>query len=378
MGKRGFGSIRRLPSARYQARYTGPDGLEHKAPRTFETKTEAEGWLVDRQREIVDQSWSPLGPAPKRVVTLTAYTDDWLAARTLKPRTRSHYRRVLDARILPDLGGLPVRAITPDVVREWHITQGTTTPTMRAHAYSLLRSILNDAVHDGLIPANPVHIRGAGNAKRKHKIKPATLAELETIVARIPEKYRPMILLAAWCGLRFGELAELRRADIDATNQVIHIRRGVVRADRATIVGTPKSEAGIRDVNIPPHLMPVIRDHLRRNVNGRAGLLFPAADGQSHMAPATLYRVYYPARAAAGRADLRFHDLRHTGAVLAASTGATLAELMARLGHSTAGAALRYQHAAEGRDRIIADRLSQLAQPPRKPKKRNASGGTGR
>jgi integrase len=79
------------------------------------------------------------------------------------------------------------------------------------------------------------------------------------------------------------------------------------------------------------------------------------------MAPATLYRVYYPAREAAGRPDLRFHDLRHTGAVLAAATGATLAELMSRLGHSTAGAALRYQHAAAGRDKVIAAALSKLA-----------------
>ena len=71
-------------------------------------------------------------------------------------------------------------------------------------------------------------------------------------------------------------------------------------------------------------------------------------------------RVYYPARKAAGRPDLRFHDLRHTGAVLAAQTGATLAELMSRLGHSTSQAAMRYQHAAADRDAIIAQRLSAL------------------
>jgi integrase len=91
-------------------------------------------------------------------------------------------------------------------------------------------------------------------------------------------------------------------------------------------------------------------------------LLFPAADGQRHLAPSTFYKSYYPAREAAARPDLRFHDLRHTGAVLAASTGATLAELMARLGHSTAGAAMRYQHAAQDRDRVIADALSALVE----------------
>jgi len=97
---------------------------------------------------------------------------------------------------------------------------------------------------------------------------------------------------------------------------------------------------------------------------GRDALLFSAsADGESHMAPSTLYKVYYPAREAAGREDLRWHDLRHTGAVLAAQTGATLAELMGRLGHSTPGAAMRYQHAAADRDAEIARRLSQLVEP---------------
>lgn len=111
---------------------------------------------------------------------------------------------------------------------------------------------------------------------------------------------------------------------------------------------------------IPPHLLPVVKTHLRDHAAmGRDGLLFQAQHGEQ-LAPSTLYRVYYPAREKAGRPDLRFHDLRHTGAVLAASTGATLAELMSRLGHSTPGAALRYQHAAKDRDRVIADALSKL------------------
>jgi len=79
------------------------------------------------------------------------------------------------------------------------------------------------------------------------------------------------------------------------------------------------------------------------------------------MSPSALYAVYHPARDKAGRPDLRFHDLRRTGAVLAAAAGATLAELMARLGHSTVSAAMRYQHAAADRDKVIAGALSELA-----------------
>ena len=80
-----------------------------------------------------------------------------------------------------------------------------------------------------------------------------------------------------------------------------------------------------------------------------------------HLATATLYRHFYAARDAAGRPDLRFHDLRHTGAVLAAATGATLAELMGRLGHSTPAAAMRYQHVASGADQALAERMSKLS-----------------
>ena len=241
---------------------------------------------------------------------------------------------------------------------------GEGTPTARAHAYGLLRTILADAVQRRLIDYNPCHLRGAGNVKRARRIEPATLPELAALTEAMPERYRLMVLLAAWCGLRFGELTELRRRDIDLTHRVVKIRRAVVRVDGEFIVGTPKSDAGVRDVSIPPHLLPLVKAHLADNITGgRDGLLFPAAgDPSRHLAPSSLYRVFYKAREAAGRPDLRFHDLRHTGAVLAASTGATLAELMARLGHSTAGAALVYQHAAQDRDRVIAEALSGLAE----------------
>lgn len=211
--------------------------------------------------------------------------------------------------------------------------------------------------------ANPCHIKGAGNVKRAKKIQPASLAELDALVAALPHRYRLMALLASWCALRFGELVELRRRDIDIKNGVIHVRRGAVRADGQVVIGTPKSEADIRDVAILPHLMPLVREHLTTSVqDGCDGLLFPAADGVNTLAPSTLYRVSYRARGAADRPDLRWHDLRHTGAVLAAQTGATLAELMSRLGHSTPQAALRYQHAAQGRDAEIAAALSRIAE----------------
>jgi integrase len=360
---RGFGHLRRLPSGRWQASYVGPDTARHTAPTTFQAKQDAEGWLGTENRLITSGAWTSPGRRARAVgpTTFSEYSTTWMLERDLKPRTHAHYRSLLDRLILPTFGDSPVTSITPDQVRTWHAATAGATPTLRAHGYALFRTILNTAVADDLLVANPCRVRGAGQAKRAVKIKPASLEELEVIVASMPERYRLLTLLAAWCGLRFGELTELRRKDIDTKNGVIHVRRGVVRTGGEVIVGGPKSQAGVRDVAIPPHLMPMVREHLGNRIDGgRDGLLFTSSTG-AQISPSTLYKSYYPAREKASRPDLRWHDLRHTGAVLAASTGATLAELMARLGHSTPGAALRYQHAAQGRDAEIAAALSDLA-----------------
>ena len=70
------------------------------------------------------------------------------------------------------------------------------------------------------------------------------LPELEALTMAMPERYRLMILLASWCGLRFGEITELRRHDVDLTDGVVNIRRAVVRVDGEFIIGTPKTDAG--------------------------------------------------------------------------------------------------------------------------------------
>ncbi|WP_338892562.1 site-specific integrase [Rhodococcus sovatensis] len=360
-----FGTVQELPSGRFRALYWH-DGRRHKAPTTFTSKVDARGWLSLQQADIIRGKWiEPTDAAPGRAkrVVFHEYAEEWLAHRDLKPRSREHYRKLLDVQILPGLGSLPLKSITPDDIRAWYAKLDMATPTLRSHAYGLVRTILATAASDGKIPNNPAHIRGAGSAKRVHKIRPATLPELATLTEAMPEQYRTMILLASWCAMRFGELTELRRKDVDLKDEVVRIRRAVVRVDGQFVVGDPKSEAGSRDVAIPPHLVPVIAAHLKDHVGpGKDALLFPAVNG-GHLQPSTLYRRFYTARAKAGRDDLRFHDLRHSGAVLAAATGASLAELMGRLGHSTPAAALRYQHVAGGRDKAIAAALSALVNP---------------
>lgn len=361
--KRTFGNITQIKSGRWQVKYTGPDGVRHYAPHTFATRIDAEAFIVATRKQMNRGEWSD---DEAEQVTFAVYAQRWLtnrqvAGRPLKPRTREQYTAILDDHLLGAFGKRLLTAIKPKDVRDWYESTLVDRPTMRSHAYSLLRTIMATAVNEELIDANPCRIVGAGRTARVHKIKPASVEELSILTAEMPERLQLMVVLASWCALRFGETVELRRKDIDLTQEVIRVRRAAVRTKSGYVVTTPKSEAGVRDVTIPPHIVPIIEQHLNKYVDsGRDALVFPAEHG-GHLQPSTLYRHWYRARAAAGRDDLRWHDLRHSGAVLAAATGASLAELMQRLGHSTPQAAMRYQHAAQGRDREIAALLSKLA-----------------
>ncbi len=361
---RGFGHLRKLPSGRWQASYIGPDLARHNGPSTFDAKRDAEAWLGREHGLIATGEW--IAPARRasalaRPSTLAEYAEAWLLDRDLKPRTRAHYRALLDQRILPTLGAEAICDITPLSVRTWHAALPKDRPTIRAHAYSLLRAILNTAASEDVIEANPCRIRSASTTKRARTIRPLSLDELEALVTAMPDKYRAAVLISAWCGLRFGELTELRRRDVDLRAGAIHVRRAVAWVDSKPVVGKPKSDAGIRDVAIPPHLLPVVRAHIKEHAQwGPDGLLFQSRAG-THLTTSTLYASFWPARAKAGRPDLSWHGLRHTGATLAALSGATLSELMSRLGHSTPRAAMLYQHTAQGRDAQIAAALSRLA-----------------
>lgn len=289
------------------------------------------------------------------------YADSWLRARSIKPRTRSHYRRILDRLILPHLGNVQLSQLTSVQVRSWHADLEPDTPVMNAHAYSLLRSIYLTAVNDELVPASPCRIRGAGSAAKVHQTEILDPAEVDSLAAAMPAQWKALILISAWVGLRFGEATELRRKDVDLKERTIRVSRAVTRVDNEYLVSTPKSTAGRRLVAVPPHIIPMIQRHLAEFVEAdQDALLFPG-EGGKHLPPSTLYGSFWPARKSIGHPSLHWHDLRHCAGTWAAQNGATLAELQARLGHSTVQAAMRYQHAAEGRDRVVAEALSEFA-----------------
>ncbi len=364
--RRGFGTIRRLPSGRFQATYVGPDLGRHGAPFTFDARGYAERWLEEERRLIEFEEWT--APAAREAVkqrneslTLRTYATQWLAGRALRPNTVKDYRHLIEDVILPGLGDVTLHSLTRADVRRWWAALDTSKPRTNAKAYALLRTIVATAVDEEELVANPVLIRGAGVSKRQRAIEPATLPQLATITEAMPERLRLAVLLGCWCALRYGEMAELRRSDIDFDRGVLKVRRGAVFLKGRTMSGPPKTAAGSRDVAYPPHLEPVIREHLATHAQwGKDGLLFSSQSGLP-ISPSAFFKPWKKAREIGERPDLRFHDLRHTGAVLAAQEGATLAELQARLGHTTPAAAMIYQHAGSERDKQLAERLSRRA-----------------
>jgi integrase len=220
--------------------------------------------------------------------------------------------------------------------------------------------MLNTAVDDGLLKSNPCRVKGAG--KETSPERPVVMPD---VVGRIAEntsdRYRLMVMLAAYCSLRFGELAGLRRARIDLLHRTISVEQQVVElADRSTIFGPPKSAAGRRVVAFPAELVSMIEDHLERHVLAAPdALVFTSREGLPLRR--TKFRPHWAEACKRTQVTgLHFHDLRGSGATWAATAGATVRELMSRLGHATPAVALRYQHATLDRDRAIADRLGVL------------------
>ena len=351
MTRRGFGAVRKRPSGRYSASYIGLDEVRHFAPTTFESKLDAEAWLMARRTEMSGGDWKP----PIKAVAFGDYAETWLEGRDLKPRTRALYRGLLDKWILPTFERTALRAITPESVRSWYSRLPREQKTLKANAYGLLRTILGTAQTDDLIVANPCRIKGAGSKKRVRQIKPLTPAEISALVDALPERYRLMTLLAVATGLRFGAITALQKSDIEGN--VIHVRRGVTAVKGGFVEGTPKTDAGRRAVTIPGHLMAALTERLE--ILSDDEWVFPSRNGQN-LSGSSLYRVWDRARKKIGRPDLRFHDLRHTQGVLLALSGASLHEIMARLGHTSPNTSLLYLHVAKGRDAELAKRLEQM------------------
>jgi integrase len=364
-GHRTWGRIRRLPSKRYQANYVGPDLVRHNAPTTFTTKMDAEAWLHAERRSMELGTWvAPVirvAQKKAKTVTLGDYAQTWIDQRHVKPRTRIGYQALLDRHIVPGLGRVPLNNFSPELVRSWFASLGTVHVRRNSHAYGLLHAICKTAVDDGLIPANPCNIPRVMNPPRKREPVILSVPEIAALAEAIrPERFKAFILVSAWCGVRWGEVTELRRKDVGQDCQVLYVSRAVTHRNGCRI-DTPKSGKA-RTIVVPPHIRDDLQRHLDSYVAGDGeALVFPPARGGCHLSDKVFRDYFIPALGAIGRTNVRIHDLRHFSGTQTARVG-SLVETMGRLGHSTVKASLIYQQIVSGRDAAVAEALSQLAE----------------
>lgn len=362
-GHRRFGWIRKLPSGRFQASYLAPDGTRRYAPDTFATKTDAGGWLSGVEADMIRGDWSDplLGK-----ITLAEYGRRWIKERKISPRTREEHERTFRLHIVPFLGMKNLGEIGTDTVRSWRATlldEGRTDIRV-AKAYKLLRAILFTAVDDGRIRRNPCRIKGADQEHSPER-PIATVVEVFALADQMPPRFRAFVLAAGFTGLRWGELIALRRRDVDLDRPAVHVPRKFAQLGSGEMVAGPtKSAAGLPTVALPELILPDLRRHVDEYVKeGPDALIFVGEKGAILKRGNWRRSVKWAesVKKAGLPKGFRFHDLRHTGNHLAAAAGASTRELMHRMGHGSARAALIYQHATSDRDLEIAQELSRRA-----------------
>ncbi|MFI6289561.1 tyrosine-type recombinase/integrase [Streptomyces sp. NPDC051018] len=357
--KRRFGRIRKLPSGRYQARYLGPDGVDHPAPNTFATLRDADDWLAEQQTDIRKGEW--LDP-DAGAIDFGTYAVQWVDERGLSATTEELYRRLLRLHILPTFGKVDLDQITPPHVRTWRAERRKATgETTVAKSYRLLKAVMETAADDELIRRNPCRIRGAGKESAAER-QIATVDQVDGLADALGPRWRLMVFLGAYGPMRPEELAGLRRRDVDLEELTVRVRMAapeLTSGRRAE--GPTKSDAGKRVVVLPAFLRVDLQRHLAWYAEKTAdGLLFVGERGKPFRR-STFGRKWSKARTRVGLpADFRFYDLRHTGHTLATRSGATLKDTMVRAGQSSEKAALIYQHSDTERQREVAAGLDDM------------------
>jgi integrase len=315
------------------------------------------------ETKIVQAEW---GVKPKAgAVMFREYAEGWLASNVkrgrIRPTTEAKYRGLLDRHLLPTFGDIQLSKVQLAAVRAWYEDLAAKHVSTAAGAYRLLATIFNRAVRDEILLRSPCQVEGASRERASER-PTATVAECQAAIDATPEEYRCAILLGAWGQLRRGEVLALQRRDVDLESGSVTISRAWLVTEKGkAILGEPKSDAGKRSLYLPAHVQKALTAHLKAYVvKEQDAWLFPGTNGDP-VNPRTFVRVWAKAREAAGRTDLRFHDLRHSGLTWAAQAGATTAELMRRAGHASPVAANRYQHAADERDKALAQALESMA-----------------
>jgi len=377
--RRAIGSIRQLPSGRYSAS-VNKYGYRIPAPHTFESYHEADEWCYQVAKKLWRLKHTPnahikvaeprymsqqeISDANSSSITLDSFGTTWLKNNNaLRDRTRYDYERILAKWLQIKVDGrtfssYPLTQIDNVLIRRW-LTEVTkvASPSTADYSYRVLRAILNEAASQGIIRRSPAPIKKKQQLTTERPI--IDITQLLVLAETVPLQYALAVFIAGICGLRSGEVFGLRRKDIDLEAKTITVQQAIVTVPgKGTIIGPPKTKSSVRTISYPDFLQSKFEVHLTHFTEAGSNALVFTTDNGLPVTVEDRRKWWDEARAATGLTELHFHDLRHLAATLAAQHGASLAELQARMGHSTVSAAMRYQHATLDRDRAVSSDIN--------------------
>lgn len=351
--------VQRLASGRYRARYR--DASRRERSRTFDRKVDADRFLIGVEADLLRGEWvDPRDSA----VTVADWCATWLATKAdLRPTSLARVQATLEHQVVPRFGDLPLRAVTNADVRAWiaQMTAAGRSPSTVRKAYNALHAALLAAVADRRLPYDPA--AGVPLPPEQHgEQRFLTAAEVTELADAIAPRYRALVLVAAYGGLRFGELAGLRRRRVDVLRCRVEVAETLVDLKGRLSFGPPKTRNGRRTVPLPRGVGRDLDAHMARHTaTGADALVFTSAPGQPLRRSGFRRDWWQPATRAAGLDALRVHDLRHTFVSLWVDAGANVKEVSVRAGHSSVAFTLdRYGHLYEDRGDDLADRLDAL------------------
>jgi integrase len=301
---------------------------------TFQTKKRAQDWLHNRESAKRSGNWRDPDAGKVGLGTLV---DSFIAsAIDLAPATVALYRTMARLYVAPSIGRQAVGTIRPQDLRDWTaaLTKQAVGSQTIAVARRLVTRVLGQAVADGIIPANPATFAPPPRTNRKdlHVLSPG---EVQAIAENIDPRNRAMVLVMAYCGLRFGEAAALRRGDVDMLRGRLTVARALAEV-RGHITEGPTKTGKVRTVTMPKMVVKALGEHMASQPDPEGSdLIFTAADGGYIRRTNWRRRVWTPALEAAGISGVRPHDLRHFGAAVAIAAGAHPKAIQERLGHAS-------------------------------------------
>lgn len=336
-----MGSVEAYETAggkRYRVQYRTPD-RRNTMKRGFRTKREAEQFLAVTEVSKLRGDWVD---ASKSRATIAELASAWYDAQVqIKETTRSGYRYNLDRHVLPTWGAYRLTEVSHAAIQAWvsSLGKGLGPSTVR-QIYLVLAGVLKFAVRDGRLPKNPAEgVQLPRIKKRPHGY--LTHTQVRSL-ANEAGSWGDLVLVLAYTGLRWGEMAALSSDRVDFDRRRLEISVAVTEVRGALVWGTPKNHES-RSVPVPALALSGLAERAR--VSPAPATLFRGADGGVVRAGNFRSRVFGPALGRCRENDPTFpqitiHDLRHTAASLAVASGANVKAVQRMLGHASAAMTL--------------------------------------